>query len=334
MNEGRAQMRVDGLLIIDKPQGMTSLDVVREIKTRFFIRKAGHVGTLDPFATGVLPIVLNEGTKLVPFLREDPKEYEGAMKIGEETRTDDLTGEVVKRTPWNGLSSETIETVFKSFLGKSQQVPPMFSAVKLRGEPLYRIARKGIEVERKEREITIYNLQIERIDLPTISFKVSCSRGTYIRALTRDIGRRLGCGAHLLSLRRTRNGPFSVEQALSIESLRRLRGEQDVIASLIPLREMLGELPEMIGDDRLIQKVRNGKGMLVRDLSPHLLPPFQKGQWLKMSSPKGGLVAILQPALSIGEMDQADPERVALRPVRVFHPFSQKRESRRGIHPI
>lgn len=313
-------MRVDGLLVVDKPEGMTSLDVVRELKKRFLIRKAGHVGTLDPFATGVLPIVLNEGTKVVPFLQDDPKEYEGVMKVGEETCTDDLTGEVVKQNPWNGLSQERVEGVFKTFLGKVRQVPPMFSAVKVKGTPLYRIARKGIHVERAEREVTIYSLQMEKMDLPTISFKVTCSRGTYIRALTRDIGRRLGSGAHLLSLRRTRSGPFGIDQALPMDRLRTLRGEKEILPFLIPLREALGDLPEMIGDERLIQKVRHGKGMLVRDVDAHFLSSLKKGQWLKISSPKEGLIAILRPLISVGEFDKADLDRVAFHPVRVFHP--------------
>ncbi len=313
-------MRVDGLLVVDKPEGRTSLDVVREIKTRFLIRKAGHVGTLDPFATGVLPIVLNEGTKVVPFLQDDPKEYEGVMKVGEETGTDDLTGEVIQRNPWDGLSHERIEAVFKTFVGKIHQIPPMFSAVKVNGTPLYRIARKGVHVERAEKEVTIYNLQIVKIDLPTISFKVSCSRGTYIRALTRDIGRKLGSGAYLLSLRRTRSGPFLLDHALPMDRLRTLRDEKELLPFLIPLREVLGDLPEMFGDEHLIQKVRHGKGMLVRDLDPHFLASVKRGQWVKMSSPKEGLVAILQPSISVGEFEKVDPDKIAFHPVRVFHP--------------
>jgi tRNA pseudouridine55 synthase len=313
-------MRIDGLLVVDKPEGMTSLDVVKEIKARFFIKKAGHVGTLDPFATGVLPIVINEGTKLVPFLQEDPKDYEAVLKIGEETRTDDLTGEVVSRAPWEEISPGTIQAVFRSFLGNIRQMPPMFSAVKVKGKPLYRMARRGIEVERKERDVRVYDLQIQKIDLPMIHFKISCSKGTYIRALARDIGRLLGCGAHLVSLRRTRSGTFTLEQALQMERLKALTDKKDFLASLIPLREVLINLPEVIGDERLIQKVRYGKEMLVRDLDSQIIPPFEKGQWLKMSSSEKGLVAILQSALRDGEMDRADPDRVAFRPVRVFHP--------------
>lgn len=174
---------IDGLFIVDKPEGVTSLDVVREVKRRLHVKKAGHVGTLDPFATGVLPVVINEGTKLVPFLEDEPKEYEATLKFGEETRTDDLTGEVVAIRPWEGLKGQAIEEAFQSFLGRIHQIPPMFSAVKVQGMPLYRLARNGIEVERKAREVNIFNMQIEGIDLPQVRFRVSCSKGTYIRTL-------------------------------------------------------------------------------------------------------------------------------------------------------
>jgi len=321
-------MRIDGLLVVDKPAGMTSLDVVREIKARFFIKKAGHIGTLDPFATGVLPVAINEGTKLIPFLQEDPKDYEAVMKIGEETRTDDLTGEIVRRESWEDLTPEIIRTVFKSFSGRIRQTPPMFSAIKVKGKPLYQMARKGIEIERKEREVLVYDLQVWEVDLPMIHFRVSCSKGTYIRALARDIGKRIGCGAHLASLRRTRSGPFSLEQAIPMERIKALPGDEALRASLIPLREVLHGFPEMIGDERLIRKVRHGREMIVRDLDPQTLPPFEEGQWLKMSSPEEGLVAILQSVLRGGEIGKADPDRVALRPIRVFQ--NGKRLSKEG----
>lgn len=166
---------IDGLLIVDKPEGITSAGVVREVKRRFFVKKVGHLGTLDPFATGVLPVVLNEGTKLVPFLEDEPKEYEAMLKLGEETTTDDPTGEVVFKRPWDGISPETVHAVFQTFVGKIQQIPPMFSAIKIQGRRLYRLARKGVEVERKEREIKILDLQVEAIALPHVLFKVILS---------------------------------------------------------------------------------------------------------------------------------------------------------------
>lgn len=314
---------IDGLLVVDKPEGITSLDVVREIKHRFGVKKAGHIGTLDPFATGVLPIVINEGTKLVPFLREGPKEYEVTLRLGEETNTDDWTGKVVMKQPWEGVQPEKVEALIHTFLGKIRQTPPMFSAIKMQGKPLYRLARKGIEVERKEREVEIYNIQMEEIELPLVHFKVSCSKGTYIRTLGRDIGRKIGCGAHLLRLRRIRSGPFTLEQAITWERLKDLSKPNALHSWLISLSAALPSLPEMIGDEQLVKKVRFGKEMIVQDLSPQTLPAFEKGQWLKMSSPQEGLVAILKSEVKGADIPWADPEVVALRPLRVFQP--QKR---------
>jgi len=314
---------IDGLLVVDKPEGITSLDVVREIKHRFGVKKAGHIGTLDPFATGVLPIVINEGTKLVPFLREGPKEYEVTLRLGEETNTDDWTGKVVMKQPWEGVQPEKVEALIHTFLGKIRQTPPMFSAIKMQGKPLYRLARKGIEVERKEREVEIYNIQMKEIELPLVHFKVSCSKGTYIRTLGRDIGRKIGCGAHLLRLRRIRSGPFTLGQAITWERLKDLSKPDALHSWLISLSAALPSLPEMIGDEQLVKKVRFGKEMIVQDLSPQTLPSFEKGQWLKMSSPQEGLVAILKSEVKGADIPWADPEVVALRPLRVFQP--QKR---------
>ena len=312
-------MQVDGLLIVDKPEGMTSLEVVKQIKRRFHVKKAGHIGTLDPFATGVLPIVINEGTKLVPFLEEEPKEYEAVMKLGEETTTDDFTGKVTLRGSWDDVTPELIHTVSQNFLGRIQQIPPMFSALKLNGTPLYRLARKGIEVERKEREVEIFKLQIEEMNLPKVRFKVSCSRGTYIRSLGKDIGKKIGCGAHLLSLKRIRSGLFTLEGAIPWERLKNLSSAEELSPWMISLKEALPRLPEVIGDERLVKKIRFGKKMVVRDLSSYTLPAFEKGQWLKMTSPEEGLVAILRSEMKDSDIERTDPELVAFRPLRVFY---------------
>lgn len=313
-------MRVDGLLIVDKPEGLTSLEVVREVKRRLGVRKAGHLGTLDPFATGVLPIAINEGTKLVPFIGEESKEYEAVLKMGEETTTDDLTGKVISRKPWEQVSSEMIHTAFRSFLGKIRQIPPMYSAVKMNGKPLYRLARKGIEVERKEREVEILNIHIEEVQPPKVRFSVSCSKGTYIRSLAKDIGRKIGCGAHLTQLRRVRSGPFTLEKAMSWERLKNFSKTENLSPWLVSLREALSCLPEVIGDERLVKKIRLGKEMVVRDLSPQLLPVFEKGEWLKITSPEEGLVAILRSEVRGADIPWASPEMVAFRPLRVFQP--------------
>jgi tRNA pseudouridine55 synthase len=227
------------------------------------------------------------------------------------------------KQPWEGVQPEKVEALIHTFLGKIRQTPPMFSAIKMQGKPLYRLARKGIEVERKEREVEIYNIQMKEIELPLVHFKVSCSKGTYIRTLGRDIGRKIGCGAHLLRLRRIRSGPFTLGQAITWERLKDLSKPDALHSWLISLSAALPSLPEMIGDEQLVKKVRFGKEMIVQDLSPQTLPAFEKGQWLKMSSPQEGLVAILKSEVKGADIPWADPEVVALRPLRVFQP--QKR---------
>ena len=309
---------IDGLLIVDKPEGITSMGVVREVKRRFGIKKVGHIGTLDPFATGVLPVVMNEGTKVVPFLEEEPKEYEATLKLGEETTTDDWTGEVVSRQPWEGTFPETVHEAFRGFLGRIHQTPPMFSAIKVQGRPLYRLARKGIEIERKEREITIFELSINAIRLPHVDFKVSCSKGTYIRTLAKDLGKKIGCGAHLLRLRRIRSGPFTLDRSISWETLQTLSKSADLGPWVITLKEALKGLPEVIGNERLVRKVRVGQEMVVRDLSSRDLPAFEKGVCLQMTSSEGGLVAIVKSVIRDTDVGGADPETVAFRPLRVF----------------
>jgi tRNA pseudouridine55 synthase len=311
--------QIDGLFIVDKPDGITSLGVVKEVKRRFGLKRAGHIGTLDPFATGVLPIAINEGTKLVPFLEEEPKEYEAIMKLGEETTTGDMTGKVVFGKLWEEVTPGKIYAIFHIFSGKIQQIPPMFSAIKVQGRPLYRLARKGIEVERKEREVEIFSIQIKKIALPLVYFRVSCSKGTYIRTLARDIGRKLGCGAHLISLRRVRSGPFTLEQAVSWGKIKDLSRPEHLSPWLISMKEALPGFPEVIGDERLVKKVRFGKEMVVRDLSSQALPAFEKGEWLKMFSPEEELVAILKSEVKGADIQQTSPEVVAFRPLRVFH---------------
>jgi len=318
-------MWIDGLLVVDKPEGMTSLGVVKEIKRRFHVRKAGHIGTLDPFATGVLPVAINEGTKVIPFLEEEPKEYEGVLKLGEETTTDDLTGEVVYKKSWEHVTSELIQTVFQNFLGRIWQIPSMFSAIKVQGKPLYRLARKGIEIERKEREIEIHDIRVEEIDLPKVRFKVSCSKGTYIRTLGKDVGKKIGCGAHLLSLRRIRSGPFTLERAIPWERLNELSEAEKLSPWLISLKEALSGLPEVIGDERLVKEIRYGKEMQVRDLAPEPLATLGKEGWLKMTSSQDELVAILRAEVRGSSDPEAHPGSVIFRPLRVFHPSSPKR---------
>ncbi len=325
------KVQIDGVLVVDKPDGITSMDVVRVVKRRFMVKKAGHLGTLDPFATGVLPVILNEATKLVPFLEEEPKEYEATLKLGEETTTDDPTGEVHFRSPYDTVTPAAVECAFESFVGTIEQIPPMFSAVKVHGKPLYRLARKGLEVERKKRTVNIFNLQIESMSLPEVHFRVSCSKGTYIRTLARDIGRKIGCGSHLLRLRRLRNGPFTLEQTVSWETLTTCSNPRALQPWLIDMKGALDHLPELMGDERLVNKIRFGREMTVRDLLSQALPIFGEKEWIKVTSPHNDLVAVLRSEIRGMDLLSLDPDRVALRPLRVFH-SPQERGGEVGPH--
>lgn len=210
---------MNGILLIDKPQGMTSHDVVRRVRRLLRTRRVGHTGTLDPLATGVLPVAVGEATRIVQFLMEGDKTYRAVLKLGETTTTQDAEGEVLERRPAEGITPEAVIAAARSFEGVIHQLPPMYSALKKDGVPLYRLARQGIEVERESREVRIDRLQILDVDLPLVTLEVDCSKGTYVRTLCHDLGLALGTGAHLVALRRTRSGSFTEADCITLEQL-------------------------------------------------------------------------------------------------------------------
>lgn len=208
-----------GIIIIDKPSGITSFDVVRSIRRKFKIKKVGHCGTLDPLATGILVILLGEDTKLFSKFSTFDKAYEATLELGLSTSTGDCMGEVLERKITDNVAISDIENVFKDFTGEITQVPPMFSALKYHGKKLYELARKGLEVPRKERAVKIYDLKVYNFHSPYIDFYVHCSKGTYIRTLAQDIGKRIGCGACIVGIRRISLGPFNIREAITIDRL-------------------------------------------------------------------------------------------------------------------
>jgi tRNA pseudouridine55 synthase len=235
---------MNGLLIIDKPQGMTSFDVVRRVRRLCKTRRVGHAGTLDPMATGVLPVAVGEATRIVQFLMEGDKTYRATLKLGEITDTQDADGEILERRPVDGLTEEVLVAAFRSLLGTIHQVPPMYSALKQNGVPLHRLARQGVEVERKARRIQILRVEIREIRLPFVSFEVDCSKGTYVRTLCHDLGLALGPGAHLTALRRTRNGVFTEAESISLEELTAAQ-EAGSPSRLLSLTEALRGMPTL-----------------------------------------------------------------------------------------
>ena len=213
---------LDGAILVDKPAGPTSHDVVDAIRRRFQIKKVGHCGTLDPNATGLLIIVLGRGTKLSERLMGDDKVYEGTIKFGEETDSYDSDGELTGSLPIMPMTLEELNEEAAKFIGDQMQVPPMVSAIKKDGVPLYKLARQGIEVEREPRLIHIYNFRFTDYAEPLGQFRVACTKGTYVRSMAHDLGQKLGCGAHLTTLRRSASGRFDVKDALTLDAVLKL----------------------------------------------------------------------------------------------------------------
>ena len=216
---------LSGVLVIDKEKGMTSHDVVSAVRKKFSIKKVGHAGTLDPNATGVLVLLLGKATKLSQKYSSQEKEYEATMKLGERTDSGDSEGNII--SSGNVTSSEEeIKGVIDSFIGETEQVPPMVSAKQVGGKRLYKLARKGIVVEREPQKIYIKDIKVKKIDLPFVVFTVTCSKGTYIRQLADDVGEKLSSGAHLTELCRLRSGDFSLEDAVRLEELKKFTTEE------------------------------------------------------------------------------------------------------------
>jgi len=216
----RSSATPDGVLLVDKAAGMTSHDVVALVRRRLQIRKVGHCGTLDPLATGMLLLTLGRGTKIQDLLMAEDKEYSGTMMLGVITNTQDKDGEVIECREVPAFEEKTIRAAFERYRGDFYQTPPMVSAIKQAGVPLYKLARQGKTVEREPRLVHIYRYSIDRVTLPEIDFTVVCSKGFYVRTYAHDIGAELGCGAHLYSLRRIKSGRFDVANAFTVDEIR------------------------------------------------------------------------------------------------------------------
>jgi tRNA pseudouridine55 synthase len=228
---------LDGALLVDKPAGPTSHDVVASIRRRFALKKVGHCGTLDPNATGLLIIVLGRGTKLSERLMADDKVYEGTIKFGESTDSYDSAGELTASLPVLPMTLEELNSAAAGFLGDQMQTPPMVSAVKIGGVPLYKLARKGVEVAREPRLIHIYNFKFSSYEEPVGAFRIACTKGTYVRSIAHELGQKLGCGAHLETLRRLVSGKFDVADAITFEDAMEL-SPQELEKEVIPFLKL------------------------------------------------------------------------------------------------
>lgn len=232
----RPPKEVEGVLLVDKPTGMTSHDVVYRLRRKFQIQRIGHAGTLDPMATGVLVMLVGKATKISQYLISQDKVYEGELTLGITTNSQDAEGEVMETRPVPPLTEADVRAAMKGFLGDQYQQPPMFSAVKIGGVPLYKLARQGEEVEREPRFIRVTEFELLSLALPKLTFRLACTKGTYVRTISHDLGQKLGCGGHLSALRRTASGRFTIAQCVPLGEIEAMP-LADLEKRLIPLLE-------------------------------------------------------------------------------------------------
>jgi tRNA pseudouridine55 synthase len=230
------QKELDGVLLVDKPRDHTSHDVIARLRGKLRMRKIGHAGTLDPMATGLLVVLVGRATRVSQYIISLDKEYEGTVELGKTTDSQDAEGQTMETRPVPALTEAEVRAAMQGFLGDQYQTPPMFSAIKIEGVPLYKRARRGEEIEREHRFIRVMSWDLLRFETPLIDFRLRCTKGTYVRTLAHDLGNRLGCGAHLRALRRTATDKFSVAQALTMEEIERL-SIPDIEKRLIPVNQ-------------------------------------------------------------------------------------------------
>lgn len=306
-----------GVLNINKPAGITSHDVVDAVRRILKIKKVGHTGTLDPQATGVLPICVGRATKISQFLLAADKEYKIIMRLGVATDTQDASGKVIKEAPYEAVTRQNLLTALERFSGEIEQIPPMFSAKKQGGVRLYQLARRGEEIEREARRVQIYALELLDFQPPLVNLRVHCSKGTYARALCHDLGQTLGCGAHLHQLCRLRTGNFALETALTLEELKAKVEAGYLEEVLVPIQEALYHMPEVVINPRAGRKVANGAaipaGMVIA------YPPGVAAETLvRVLGYKRKLISIAKTLQSSEEFVDLKPGLIALRPVRVI----------------
>ena len=307
---------MNGLLLIDKPEGMTSSDIIKNLKRNLKLEKIGHTGTLDPVATGLLLICIGKATKLVQFLQELDKVYKGEITFGILTNTLDKEGEIIEEKDASNLKKEEVEKIFSSFQGEISQIPPMFSAVHWKGERLYKLARKGLKVKVPERKVYIYKLKLCKFSPglhPRAEFQLRCSKGTYVRSLCRDIGRVSGYGAYQSFLQRIQIGPFSLKKALKMKDIIRI-DEKEIKDYLFSLKESLPHIPLVYVKKGAEKLVKWGKPLYL----PHIenLPPdLEKGDRVRLCNEKGELLSV---GISLQSATHFSKNKIGFRHLRVL----------------
>jgi len=287
---------VSGVVVVNKPSGPTSFDVVRRVKGLFKSKRVGHTGTLDPTATGVLPICVGAATKVAGFIAEGEKEYEAIVRFGQVTDTQDAAGRVLETKPIDGLSEDRVREALRSFVGLIEQTPPMYSARKIEGKRLYELARAGEEVDRVPRSVNVDEARVTFFQPPDCGIFVRCSKGTYLRTLAHDLGTRLGFGAHLRDLRRVRVGPFGIDESVGLDELMAAAKEsRDALTRYLkPLDRALSDLAELRMDVQLSRRVAHGHTPGPADLSRLRAPPYPRGRRVRLVDPAGQVLAVAE----------------------------------------
>jgi tRNA pseudouridine55 synthase len=285
---------ISGVVVVDKPSGPTSFDVVRRVKGLFKTRRCGHTGTLDPTATGVLPICIGDATKIASFVSDGEKEYDAVVRFGQITDTQDAAGRTLETRPTEGLSEEGVRAALREFVGLVEQTPPMYSARKVEGRRLYELARAGEEVEREARQVHIDEAKLVFFRPPDAGIFVRCSKGTYLRTLAHDLGQKLGCGGHLKGLKRVRVGPFALEDSVGLDTLMAAarEGPESLDRFLFPLSRALADLAELQLDAQLARRVAHGHVPGPADLSRLKAAPFPRGRKVRLMDPEGRVLAV------------------------------------------
>jgi tRNA pseudouridine55 synthase len=309
--KGRA---VNGILLLDKPAGMTSNGALQEAKKIFGAAKAGHTGSLDPLATGVLPLCFGEATKFSQFLLDANKRYLTKIRLGVVTKTGDADGETLRTAEVPEISSADLEVMLDQFRGEISQIPSMYSAIKVNGQPLYKLARQGIEIERKSRQVTIFNLTLISQSHAEIVLDITCSKGTYVRSIAEDLGEAIGCGAHVIALQRLESGPFGIEDTCSLTALRQLResgGIEAIDKMLLPESSAVEDWPAVELTELTASYLKQGQ--------PVQIPNAPTEGWVRIFSESDGARERREDENFLGVGEILEDGRIAPRRLVVMH---------------
>ncbi len=308
---------MNGIVVIDKPAGCTSHDVVTQVKKLLRAGKAGHLGTLDPMATGVLPVCVNEATKLVQFLSAVSKTYQAVMLLGVQSDTQDTEGKIISRSELVPTEGEIRKTL-AGLTGKIKQQPPAFSAVKYKGKPLYRYARAGEFPQTAAREVEVFDLKVRDISYPHVSFDITCSPGTYVRTVCADAGQMLGCGACLCGLRRIKSGAFTESMAVSWTAGEGEEKRKELLERMLTMEECLADIPTVSVDNTTARSLRDGFQPDVEMFRRNVHSFFAAGDVIKFTSSDGQLIALAEMQMAADELDRMKGNAQAARLLRVF----------------